>query len=295
MINIFFVPGMFGSTVEFCLRNFTNEYTGTGGDLIAAIKPDGSMHTFNKELHLVAHNEFDILAVADPASTAITTPIYPTTNKKLTDLLEIANKNQTLYKNKNILIYAKDFYSAELNLLFQYEKIHIGLNVDIFTLPDSSVKHWNSDYNTYHDMNTWEQREWISLYYQDWITEWTESVTQVDSSFMTISNTELLDDLYNAIVKIVNFCNLTLNHQNLYNFSIQWKHKQNYIVEQLNTCNLIVYNIINQIDYSWDRLNFLQESIIQKKLRDFGYEIQCWNLNEFPTNTTDIYNILEKV
>ena len=47
MINVFFVPGMFGSTIEFILRSYTNEYT----PISAGIDSDGAMHSFNKEYH----------------------------------------------------------------------------------------------------------------------------------------------------------------------------------------------------------------------------------------------------
>jgi hypothetical protein len=48
MICVFFVPGMFGSTVEYVLRAFTNELDNIDAEILS----DGSMHSFKTQMHL---------------------------------------------------------------------------------------------------------------------------------------------------------------------------------------------------------------------------------------------------
>ena len=57
MIHVFFVPGMFGSTIEHIIRNYSNEYaeilqkepTNLHDWHHTQILSDGSMHGFQKE------------------------------------------------------------------------------------------------------------------------------------------------------------------------------------------------------------------------------------------------------
>ena len=58
---------------------------------------------------------------------------------------------------------------------------------------------------------------------------------------------------------------------------------------------LIVYNISNNIEYTWNNLSVIDEAIIQRELRLIGYEIICHGLNTFPTSVANIELIIEKV
>jgi len=290
MIHVFFVPGMFGSTIEHVLRSYTNEYKSSGGRIL----DDGSMHSFEKEFHPI-----DIFAIRNFKKcqiNSITTPIYPF---KQTHLPEILNEFDHLISNsKSLLIYADSLRSAELNLLFQYYKIAIGLHkdLDIFCGENKhNIVNWNSNYTSWKEMQPWELREWFSLFYTTWVNEWIESYSQVPTSFLKISNTELLVDTRNVLIKIIDFCNLThKSSANLDKFIIEWQQKQNYIVQEFNLLDRILKNTLNKIDYHWNHLNIIAESIIQQRLRVCGYEIRCDGLNIFPTNSISLYNLLEK-
>lgn len=51
---------------------------------------------------------------------------------------------------------------------------------------------------------------------------------------------------------------------------------------------LIVYNISNNIEYTWSNLSIIEEAIVQRELRLAGYEIICHGLNIFPTSTASM-------
>lgn len=296
MINIFFVPGMFGSTIEFCITNFTNDYQSKPGSPDSYIQDDGSLHSFSKRFHPTSTDLYKELASADIDAKRINTPIYPTTDKHFPELLELLKDNKSFAKNKNILLYATNFSAAELNMFFQFEKIAIGLKLglDIFFHSNNSLKQWNSKYSHWSELETWELREWFSIFYPGWLQEWIDSKNSIDDSFLSISNTDFLYNTKHELYKIFEYCNLTPNQNNIDNFIKMWYNKQKYIINQQEFCNHVVNNTISNKYQNWNKLNFIQEAVIQKKLRDAGYEIRCWNLNTFPTNTEELYNLLEK-
>lgn len=297
MINIFFVPGMFGSTIEFCITNFTLEYQSKLDSLESYIQSDGSLHSFSKHFHPTSTDLYKQLASVDFDTNTINTPIYPTTDKHFPDLLKLLQGNKNFAKNKNILLHSSDFSAAELNMFFQYEKIAVGLQLglDIFFHSNNSLRQWNSKYNHWSELETWELREWFSIFYPGWIQEWIDSKEAVDDTFLPISNTEFLHNTKHNLYKIFEHCGLTPNQNNIDNFIEIWHNKQNYIIKQQEFCNNVVEKTINNEYQCWDKLNFIQEAVIQKKLKDNGYEIRCWNLNIFPTNTEQLHNLLEKV
>lgn len=296
MINIFFVPGMFGSTIEFCIQNFTVDYQSNLDQLENYIQDDGSLHSFDKQFHPTSTDLYKQLVTLNTNSKDINTPIYPTVDKHFPELLDLLKTNQDFVKNKNILLHAKDFSAAELNMFFQYEKISVGLTsgLDIFFHSNNSLKQWNAEYYHWSELETWELREWFSIFYPDWIKEWVDSKDYTNSEFLCISNIDFLCNTKDELYKIFDYCNLTPNNNNLDNFVKIWQNKQQYILDQKEFCNDIVLNTINNKKQYWNKLNFIQEAVIQKKLRDAGYELRCWKLNKFPNNTEELYNLLEK-
>ena len=191
MINIFFVPGMFGTTLEFMLRSYTNEYIPTD----STISNDGSMHLYKKEYHPFS-KEYIFKNLDQLLPNSITTPIYPF---KQTHLPEILETYQTVsISGKNVLVYADSIRSAELNILFQYHKIAFGAcinqGLEIFAGENShNIVNWNSKYQHWGEMKPWEFREWFSLFYVSWVQEWIESPTQVPDTFLKITSTEVVD------------------------------------------------------------------------------------------------------
>jgi hypothetical protein len=118
MINVFFVPGMFGTTIEYVLSNYTNEHT----PIDAFICEDGSMHSFTKQAHLVDPTTIKNFIINNRSCT-ITTPMYPFNEWKLPEILKNINVTDS---DHNMLIYADSLRNSELNLLFQYHKIAFG-------------------------------------------------------------------------------------------------------------------------------------------------------------------------
>jgi hypothetical protein len=291
MIHIFFVPGMFGSTVEYVLKNYTKEYEKIDGSILS----DGSMHSFKKECHVWQAN--DLVPVhQQPDSDSINTIIYPFKTQHLHQILEYY---QPRSNDQCLLVHAQDLRSAELNCLFQYHKVAYGvaskLGLDIFYNSNQhNVKSWNQSYTSWQDMQLWELREWFSIFYPEWVNEWIHSTNLVNSDWKIISNLEILNDTENVLRQIINFCNLT-EDRGLDNFVQEWRHRQQYIVDEYQLLDQIVNHTTTHQSLNWKPINIVAESIVQQRLRAVGYEIRCDGLNVFPTDSKTLYNLLEPV
>jgi len=293
MINIFFVPGMFGTTLEYLLRQFTEEIL--PGEEVE-VRSDGSMHSVKKEWH---PHELDHLTYL-PDEVKIATPIYPFRNAKLKSILD--NWPGNLNESKNIFIRAKNVQDAELNLIFHSRKVAIGLNKGpASVLGEGSgvdVSKWNPNYTHWSEMSTWELREWISLQYLSRIKEWIH--IEKDTAHINkliINNVDLLSNLEDEFLRITKYCNLTPSNDNKRKLFIkEWTDKQQYIFDEFNLIGQIVEKTLHNEDFEWHRyrLNVLTQAIIQQRLRTHGYELKCHGLDLFPTSSEELYNLLEK-
>lgn len=288
MIHIFFVPGMFGSTLEYVLRSFTLEYT----PVQTSIQFDGSMHGYKKEQHPGSINEVPTIFEGSRSS-SIFTPIYPFSDAHLTDILT-AYIPFTSASDTLIQIYAPDLRAAELNMLFQYRKVATGtgdMSLDIFCNPGTGITNWNQSYKTWRDMQPWELREWISIFYAEWVQEWIGT----DSALHHVSNLDLLFNTAPTWQSIIAHCGLTAT-PGLADFAVTWGEHQQYIINEFNLIDAIVAATVANNMLTWDTQSFsiISEAIVQNRLRNLGYEIKCYNLNKFPNNSKTLYSLLDK-
>jgi hypothetical protein len=288
MIHIFFVPGMFGSTVEYVLRDYTVEMTPTN----ATLKHDGSMHTFKKQNHPRASSMLDRMTMSE-----INTPIYPFNDMYL---VEILRKYPIHHDDHGILLYAKSFEDAEQNILFQYHKVSTlpEFGIKIFhgspANAHQDVKPWNQQYTDYSDLAPWEFREWFSIFYPTWISAWQTSVNQVPNNWLKIPSADVLERPERTFESIIKFCNLT-KKEKLGEFTNQWRRAQQYILDEYHLINKIVESTVSNQPLEWHPINIIAEAIVQQRLRTKGYEIRCDGLDIFPTSAIILNTLLEKV
>lgn len=291
MINIFFVPGMFGTTIEYVLSNYTHEHT----PVAAIICKDGSMHSYKKQAHIVNLDDGVSLS-SDNRTCKITTPIYPFRHHHLPEILE---NFKPIESDNNILMHADSLRSAELNMLCQYHKIAFGtdlqLGLEIFSGNNThNIVNWNANYTSWNQMKPWEWREWLSLFYVEWTQEWQQSRDQVPDYFLKIKNTDLLFDTESTFAGLFEFCKLTAK-PGLAEFVQEWQSRQQYIVDEFELLDQIITHTVTNQEFSWTHINIVAEAIVQQRLRAAGYEIRCDGLNTFPTDAKTLYNLLEQV
>jgi hypothetical protein len=294
MIVIPFVPGTFASTVEYTLRAFTEEYK--HNRIQAEIGDDGSMHGYRKLRHITTSDQLKTKILSSLNSNDILTPIYPFSDLHTKETIDIINLDVAA-SDAIIFLYIDSIEYAEINMLFQYYKISVGLNLDIGIFIDNSdldnIKNWNKNYTHWKDMQPWEFREWISMFYVKWVQEWIDAVKYMPRGLL-ISNKDLLDDTANTLKKIINYCDLT-EEIAIDNFAKEWRAKQQYVLDEYNLIDRIVDAALTGKDLTWNKLHIIAESIIQQKLRSKGYNIKCWMLNEFPTNANTLTSLLERI
>jgi hypothetical protein len=295
VINIFFVPGTFGSTVEYVLRSHTKEYSIEPRNVAS----DGSMHNFKKLAHFGNFLELQEYLENHRSVRSICNTIYPFEHGEFDEILEVFKKHTTS-KDQNILIYCDGFEFAEQNMLFQYYKIAVGkvrwpgpAGLEIFGGNENhNFVGWNPDYKTWQDLRPWEFREWFSMYYPGLISKWINSVDLVDNTFLTVSGNDILYNTAPTLLKIIEFCNLTVN-KDLTPFVEEWQSKQQYILQEYKMLSIIVDCTVKKQPYTWPNLNIIAESIVQQKLRQQGFEIQCDGLNIFPTDSLTLHALLQ--
>jgi hypothetical protein len=284
MIHVFFVPGMFGSMIEYVLKSHTLELI----PIQASIRDDGSMHGYSKNFHPTTLKELQQGLSND---IDITTPIYPCEEMHLEGIIQIFRNSLSGWENHSkFIIHAPDLRWAEINLLFQYYKISLGLKMgmDIFSGNNSeNIARWNPDYTHWQQMKPWEYREWFSMFYENWVQEWINIDDDLTDGFMRLTNQEILENTKNVLSDMIKFCNLTPG-PNLYSFLESYREKQSYVLDEYAHIEHAVKSILNDTEYKWPKLSIIGESIIQRKLRSAGLEIRCDRLDDFPTHSVKL-------
>lgn len=161
MLHILFVPGTFGSTIQYILRAFSTTYTTdrlpniSYADMITA---DGSMHSFYKTGHYLKRTDLENLTEGSIPN--ITTPIYPMLDYHADEVINFFKDN--FPTDKYIFIYINSIEYAEINMLAQYYKISNGvpnLSIGMFCGDNAhNIVNWNSNYKHWSEMQTWELR-----------------------------------------------------------------------------------------------------------------------------------------
>lgn len=279
MITIFFPAGSFGSTLEYLIRNYSTEFE----NIDAEICNTGSMHSFEKEFHPCWLSDFSLLK---PEEHKIITPVWPGNDqlsppeyvKKVSDLLPPASKV--------IFVCLKSQKQYELNELFCFHKVK-----DYFSTTIINFKQWNSSYESFNDMATWEIRENLSLIYLENNRFFRVKEEKFPLWFVT-NPEEILYNLPELLPKILKYLELTPN--NLDSFSdyyTNWFNAQQYILDEYNLITKILYSFQNNEYMKWDKLSIIGEAIVQSNLYKMGYNLKCFNLNIFPTDINDLKKI----
>lgn len=226
----------------------------------------------------------------------ITTPIYPWQKAHLNDIiLRFAQTVPSFESDKKILLYAADQKWAEINMLMQYHKISLGLgqSCEIFggDSNQDNIKKWNPEYAHWTQMQRWEYREWLSLYYPRLVDEWITSPRLVPADFLIVSNKNILESTSATLAKIIEFCELTQT-KSFEVFADEYQSKQQYILNEYSLIEQIIDSTINKKPLQWHPISIVGESILQNKFRQIGFEWYCDGLDIVPTSSEDLIKII---
>ena len=286
MITILYPAGAFGSTIEYCLRNFSLELE----SIQAQILDNGCMHSFAKEFHV---NKIDLWRQRQHWT--IATPLYPgfdyldpvTTVQKMTEEMP---KDQNL-----ILIHFDTAEQVYRNRLFGYHKIGHQFEINyIDRILKNKPQAWNPAYTCVSDMQIYELREALSFTFND-TENYLQVLDQAQPSWLCVTPDDILYNFKNTVLTMLDHCGLTLDPDcEIDNFYKEWFDKQQYIIEEFQTVQKILESLQNREFYEWRPISVMSEAIVQYCLRTQGIEIACYNLNQFPTSTEELKRVMIK-
>ena len=282
MIWIVFPGGGFGTTLEYAIRQFTEEFqTAT-----IEIHENGSMHTYHKECHPTSEHELQNVR----SKVKIVTPVYPNfTHSTVAETISNIKK-YIAPGDPVVFVYSDSSDAVERTDVFQFYKIKISN--DQFKNIITDIKQWNNKYTSFDDMQLWEKRELISLRYETIVPQHTNILELAEPAWLSITTDELLNDIETGIKTVIEFLKLQVSNTGLLEFAQTWRKKQQYMLDDIATAEQIVAHVLAGTEYNWHKLNLQIEALIQYKLRSKGFEIQCNGLNEFPTSSLRLKELL---
>lgn len=297
MIHILFLSGAFGSTVQFLLRTYGDQYKDLKLSGKVPYHLNGSMHGYVKTGHYGTMHQLDaFLEGRLDRDIKISTPNYPlidATAKTVINKLKTARPDDPV-----VFLYVSDIRYAEINMIARFYKVSYNDPIESVRMmvgdDYKNIQNWNKEYQHWTDMQVWELREWLSLFYPIWIDEWISSLACIDKKWLAISTQEIFDDTENTFTKILSYAGKYTLDDNFVKFCQEWRDKQQYLLDAYIQIECIVDCTINNVEFEWHPLGFIEEVIVQKKIRDSGYELKCFDLNVFPTTSTELYKLLKK-
>lgn len=145
----------------------------------------------------------------------------------------------------------------------------------------------------------WETRELLSFFLPDIVDNIKIEIDSNQSNpnihnFYKIIPENFLLDITNEIKKLLIFFNLKKHNK----FNLLESYVNDYLLQQRNfkkfeKINTFITNTINNVPCTIDNLTIFSEAYIQSVLRQQGFQIQCYELNEFPANSIDLFKLLK--
>jgi hypothetical protein len=295
-IPIIFNGGSYGSFLNYILSNINNE-----NKLVAPFSLNGNSHNFNYSFIKLdtSNNEFFLDKTKYHSDKFICYHPKTLATQSLPDeITRIVTQS-----NKSILV-----YPSQKDMLLTMNNMYYKIGKDWFNDIDVNDKdakerrqtnlysNWNIGSSVqFKDIPRWIRREFLSYYYVPaWIDlyEWNLLDYYTHPKLHIITVYDLLYNFEKTIKDIAKFLNIG-HIDNLLQLS-KMHSKMLELQEHINKdklCNNIFNNFINNKLVEFSGLSLIDEAWIQWKLRSIGIEIQCNNLNVFPSTVADLKKI----
>jgi len=208
------------------------------------------------------------------------------------NIKEVANSvDQAILINvdpKSKLLVLNNYYSK---IWDNWEQHQFNDSIDI----DTIYKNWPVAKNTpISDIPKWILREFFSYYL---MPAWEKLTTVNDDIPANVFVLNVNDILYNFSAytwpKLLDECGLS-SSKDISEIHANMIANQKYLSHQ-HECECIVDSILSEdvsYDYSHCELTFIDEVFVQYLLREKGIELKCNNLNQFPTTTKQLLDLV---
>lgn len=164
-------------------------------------------------------------------------------------------------------------------------------------IPKEKTLQWSKD--SIDELEHWELREFLSLYWferdKDLYSCWS-NVSLMYPNIQFISINDLKERTAETIKLIFKHFEIEKYNNKDLNYIVNQWSKCQYHKNKDEDIKLILQHLINNEYFDWQhlQLTILDEAFIQRELRHAGFEIKCYGLDKFPTNTRSFGKILTK-
>lgn len=288
-VAIAFFPGAYGTYLEWCLTTLTSF-----GEIVEPFSNNGSSHSFvgNRLAGFPGWQKF----VESKQSTDFVS-FHPkgdpgeSLSNNLNYICDTAQSTIYLYPDENSILLCINNW---------YHKVYKDWWSTVISNHENLYKDWPVDQNTKpENIPIWIRREFLSFYMMPMWTntvEWCHTNTWHHDKCCVITVPEFLYNFEATLCRIENFCQL--KYIKPLADLIPW-HNQNLQNQQhLNEdklCAQIINSTIEQKEFFWSPRSLVSESWIQWQLRNLGYEIECHELDTFPTNSVHLKELLYSI
>lgn len=278
-ICIVFPGGSYGTFLDWCLNYFSKPDT----DQTMPFRTTGSSHNFDGN-----HITVSDLASYGTEHKLNTARLHPKTNAE-DDIFEVLEYVKGYFEKVIYLHPTVDSMAWTINNKF--EKVWDEGWVKHYEAQfQDNLKSWNK--NSIDGMETWEQREFLSMYiYQQHLIEnEVENLEPIKSQFpdfLFVDITDLRDQFRATLGQVFAYWGHELvNIDQIDSVFRTWIDLQRHCHKD-KAIKHIADSVCNDqaCDWSADKLTLADEALLQMQLRNRGLELRCFDLNQFPTST----------
>jgi len=290
-VPIAYPGGTYGTYLEWCLTSLTS----TDQSLSSPFTESGNSHKF-KGNFLEVGNVPKFLSVNQLEKFV---RFHPKTQQqhsisdRLDQVCDIVQHMIYIYPDQDsVLLTINNFFTKIWNNWWT-DKFLIAESADANKL----YQNWPVTPGTeIQDIPVWIRREFLSLYFMPaWHdqVEWYHPDRWQNPRCCIITVRDFLNNFEETLQKISLFCDLAYVRpiQDLLPFHEQNLKNQKYLHHDA-LCADIILAVTNNQNFSWEPLSLPSEAWIQWQLRNLGYEIQCHELDKFPTNSVHLHELL---
>ena len=285
-IIVAYPPGAYGTFLEWCLTYFTGQLP-AGEQSWPFVDATGSAHKFRGNHIKQPLKAFQVNEGFN------TTAMYLQSDKSVAfarthaDGYAMQEYINTYYNNIKQFVYIRPGPSTLLLMLNNaLDKIPNNRFIDL------STKHVQAG------SDRWEIRESISFWFNEYPT-YLRAFYSVNENCIIVELEDLITNLEQVLDRLINELRLEwslLHRDTIGELTNTWLRLQKHIHKDF-VCRQIITNILGNTKYDWadQKLTMYDEAFVQWALRDLhGLAMKCYNVDVFPTNTTDLRNLLIK-
>lgn len=283
-VAIAYNAGCYGTYVEWCLTSLTSLQP-----LVSPFTQVGNSHQFIGR-HLNSFSGWHVLLALNdhPLFVRLHPKQHPgsSLSENLDYICKTARSVVYLYPDREYLLLVLNNWITKIS----YHAYKVFLRTIGMAMGDNEISSSSPQ---------WAQRKFLSIHFIPYVfdlLEWYHLDHWSNSNACVVTVKELLFDFENCLNQIQQHCDLKFlrspNELRLY-------HDQNLQLQQYlhqdQLCNGIVESILTGNIFSWPKLPFIGEVWLQWQLRNLGFEIRGDGLDNLPTNSLQLQELLYTV